>query len=113
MAPRGGAASALSWSTQPADQAALTAQGASVVYLLPEGYAAERLTHALGALGQLCSVSVDENVTGMVAQVNGRLGDELFTVEVRERSATVIAASFAIRRDLMLMIMECVEATGA
>ncbi|GIW72718.1 MAG: hypothetical protein KatS3mg102_2260 [Planctomycetota bacterium] len=95
---------------RPAPAAALP----RIVYLLPDGFAAERLVAALrGEGGRLAGLVELEGEPDDVCACFGLgpAGAEA-RVEVRARSATVVAPSFAVRRDLLVQIMDLVAAAG-
>ncbi len=89
-----------------------------IVYLFPEGFDAEGFL-----AGQLDGERIfewtavergrpDRASRGEPAVLCGTLRGQDFAIEVRPRTATVIAARFDVRRDVLLALKEVVERRG-
>ena len=93
----------------PDDARDLLARSEKLVYLFPEGFDSARLVESFfsdaAAIGFEAHVIPDSRIPHTFL---GHAGNDRFAVEVRPRSATIIADPFGLRRDLLLVVKECV-----
>jgi hypothetical protein len=86
---------------------------AQIVYLLPEGCEADGLAAALRNGGRPRGLhEVKPEGQGVIAAFAGLYEDQASRIEVRPRTATVIADVFAVRRDLLVHVMDLVADAG-